>query len=155
MALEIERKFLLKNESWRNECEKGKKFIQGYLTGSESASVRVRLEDDDAFLNIKSLTLGIIRTEYEYAIPKYDALEMLDNLCDKPLISKTRYNVNFNNKKWEIDVFEGENAGLVVAEIELESKDEKFELPDFIAEEVSDDPRYYNVNLIDHPYIKW
>jgi adenylate cyclase len=157
MALEIERKFLLKNESWQDICEKGKKYIQGYLTGSESelSSVRVRLEDENAYLNIKSLTLGIVRSEYEYAIPKQDALEMLEKLCFKPLISKMRYIVLYKNKKWEIDVFEGDNAGLIVAEIELEFKDEKIELPDFIAEEVSNDIRYYNVNLVNHPYNQW
>ena len=155
MAIEIERKFLLKDESWRNVCFKGKKYIQGYMTGSDLASVRVRLEDEDAFLNIKNLTLGITRSEYEYAIPKNDALELLDNLCAKPLISKTRHIVLFDKKKWEIDVFEGDNAGLVVAEIELESENEQFNLPEFIGEEVSDDVRYYNVNLVEHPYSQW
>jgi len=155
MATEIERKFLLKDESWRDVCFKGKKYIQGYMTGSDLASVRVRLEDDNAFLNIKSLTLGIVRSEYEYAIPKTDALELLENLCVKPLISKTRYIVLFDNKKWEIDVFEGDNAGLVVAEIELKSENEQFKCPDFIADEVSDDIRYYNVNLVEHPYCQW
>ncbi|MFV2061669.1 MAG: CYTH domain-containing protein [Gammaproteobacteria bacterium] len=155
MALEIERKFLLKNDSWRDLCQKGKKYIQGYLTGSELASVRVRLEDDKAFLNIKSMTYDIVRTEYEYSIPNDDAVEMLEKLCTKPLISKMRYDVLINNKKWEIDVFEGDNEGLIVAEIELESENEKIELPDFIAEEVSDDSRYYNINLVEHPYCKW
>lgn len=155
MATEIERKYLLKNNSWRDVCCKGKKYTQGYLTGSESASVRVRLEDEKAYLNVKSLTLGIVRSEYEYSIPKTDAIELLDNLCAKPLISKIRYIVIYNKKKWEIDVFEGDNAGLIIAEIELESEDEKIQLPDFIAEEVSDDTRYYNVNLVDHPYKQW
>ncbi len=155
MPLEIERKFLLKNDNWRNACTKGKKYIQGYLTGSELASVRVRLQDNDAYLNIKSMTLGIVRSEYEYAIPKEDALDMLDNLCAKPLISKMRYDVFVNKNKWEIDVFEGDNAGLIVAEIELDSIDEKIILPDFIAEEVSGDVRYYNVNLVEHPYNQW
>jgi len=155
MATEIERKFLLKNNSWRDSCSVGKKYLQGYLVGSKLASVRVRLEGDDAYLNIKSLTLGITRTEYEYAIPKKDALELLEKLCIKPLISKTRYLFAFENKTWEIDVFEGDNVGLIVAEIELEFENEKFKLPDFIAEEVSDDVRYYNVNLVEHPYNKW
>ncbi|MFV1982891.1 MAG: CYTH domain-containing protein [Thiohalomonadales bacterium] len=155
MAVEIERKFLLKNDTWRKNCNVGKKYIQGYLVGSELASVRVRLENENAYLNIKSLTLGVVRSEYEYAIPKTDALELLDNLCVKPLISKIRYDIMFKNKKWEIDVFEGDNEGLVVAEIELDFEEEKFELPKFIAEEVSDDTRYYNVNLVNHPYNQW
>jgi len=155
MAVEIERKFLLKNESWRDICSKGKKYKQGYLVGSELASVRVRLEAEKAFINIKSLTLGIVRSEYEYAIPVVDALEMLDKLCVKPLIEKIRYIVNIGKHKWEIDEFEGDNAGLVVAEIELENINEKFTIPEFIAEEVSDDPRYYNVNLVEHPFNKW
>jgi len=155
MSVEIERKFLLKNSSWREHCLTGKQYLQGYMTGSDLASVRVRLEDNDAYINIKSLTLGIIRDEYEYSIPKSDAIEMLDNLCVKPLIKKKRYIVIAKNKNWEIDVFEGDNAGLVVAEIELDAIDEDFELPDFIAQEVTDDKRYYNVNLVNHPFNKW
>ncbi len=155
MAVEIERKYLLKNDSWRNTCSEGKKYLQGYLLGSELASVRVRLEGDAAFLNIKSMSLGVVRSEYEYAIPNADANEMLENLCVKPLISKMRYIVMYQNKKWEIDVFDGDNFGLIVAEIELQAEDEKFELPDFIDKEVSNDPRYYNVNLVERPYIKW
>ncbi len=155
MAIEIERKFLLKNDSWRAVCSEGKKYVQGYINGAKLASVRVRLEGDDAFINIKSLTLGIVRSEYEYRIPKSDADEMLENLCAKPLISKTRYIVVHENHKWEIDEFKGENDGLIVAEIELSSEQEKFKRPDFISEEVSDDVRYYNVNLVEHPYKQW
>ncbi|VAW93548.1 hypothetical protein MNBD_GAMMA22-777 [hydrothermal vent metagenome] len=155
MALEIERKYLLKNDSWRSLCCEGKKYIQGYLIGSDLASVRIRLEGDNAFLNIKSMSLGIVRSEYEYVLPNDDAVEMLENLCVKPLISKTRYIVIYQNKKWEIDVFEGDNSGLIVAEIELQSESEKFGIPDFIDKEVSDDPRYYNVNLVEHPYSQW
>ncbi len=155
MAIEIERKFLLKNDSWRNVCSDGKKYVQGYIHGAKLASVRVRLEGDDAFINIKSLTLGIVRSEYEYPIPKSDAIELLDNLCLKPLIVKTRYIVVHENHQWEIDEFEEENTGLIVAEIELSSEHENFNCPDFISEEVSDDARYYNVNLVEHPYKLW
>lgn len=155
MAIEIERKFLLKNSSWQQHAEQGTLYSQGYLIGGQQASVRVRIEGERAYLNIKSATIGITRQEYEYEIPVNDALEMLEMLCEKPLISKTRYHVNYADHVWEIDVFAGENLGLVVAEIELNSKDETFELPDWIGKEVSDDVRYYNVNLVKCPYKSW
>ena len=155
MATEIERKFLVNNESWRQEANSGTEFIQGYLVGSGKASVRVRIEGDEAFINIKSATLGIYRQEYEYPLPIDDARELLYNLCDKPLIEKTRYLINAHDVCWEIDVFKGENAGLVVAEVELESEYQSFEQPAWLGKEVSDDPRYYNVSLVKHPFHKW
>ena len=155
MPIEIERKFLLKNDSWRVQADLGKDYIQGYLVGSSRASVRVRIEGDRAFINIKSATLGVRRQEYEYAISVSDASEMLSNLCDQPLIEKTRYLIRDQNLCWEIDVFKGENEGLIVAEVELESELQQFASPAWLGEEVSDDPRYYNVNLVKHPYKNW
>lgn len=155
MAREIERKFLLKNDQWRQSIVRSRQFIQGYLVGSTQASVRVRIEGDYAFINIKSATLGVTRDEYEYEIPMDDAREMLENLCDKPLIAKIRHEVIFADKTWEIDEFQRENAGLIVAEIELSSVDEVFALPAWAGNEVSDDPRYYNVCLVTQPYSTW
>ena len=155
MATEIERKFLIRDDRWRQQADGGQRIAQGYLIGGRDASVRVRIEGDQANLNIKSATLGIYRQEYEYPIPLEDAREMLDNLCEKPVIEKVRYHVSYTGHVWEIDVFEGENAGLVVAEIELDSEDETFEQPDWLGEEVSDDERYYNVSLVNHPYKDW
>ena len=155
MAVEIERKFLVINNQWRNECDPGVDFQQGYLVGSEQASVRVRLEGDKAYLNIKSATLGVRRLEYEYAIPVAEAKEMLKHLCAKPLVEKTRYFIHRDNLCWEIDVFKGENAGLIVAEVELQTEAQSFDKPAWLGEEVSHDPRYYNVSLVKHPYKDW
>lgn len=155
MAREIEKKFLLKNAQWRDSILLSRQFIQGYLIGSEKASVRVRLEGDLAFINIKTATLGITRDEYEYPIPVADAEEMLEKLCEKPLIAKIRHDVIFDNKKWEIDEFQQENAGLIVAEVELNSVNEKFSMPEWAGKEVSDDKRYYNVCLVKQPYSSW
>lgn len=155
MATEIERKFLIKNISWKEYADKGTKYSQGYIVGSKDASVRVRLQGERAYLNIKSATLGIARQEFEYEIPLADGVEMLESLCEKPLISKTRYHVKNDQHLWEIDVFEGDNKGLIVAEIELNDEGESFTKPDWLGEEVSADPRYYNVCLVKHPFKDW
>jgi len=155
MGIEIERKFLLKDESWRQQADAGTHYRQGYLIGAKQASVRVRIEGDKAYLNIKSMTLGVRRYEYQYPIPLDEANEMLDTLCEKPLVEKTRYKVHHGNHEWEIDVFAGANTGLVVAEVELESEQDKLILPSWAGVEVSDEPRYYNVNLVKHPYTTW
>ncbi len=155
MATEIERKFLVVDDSWRASVRKQVYFRQGYLAGSETASVRVRVADSRGDLNIKSMTLGVTRREFEYEIPLAEAQEMLDNLCVGPLIEKTRYFVDYGGHTWEVDVFEGDNAGLVVAELELESEDEPYERPPWLGEEVSHDERYYNVCLVKHPYKEW
>jgi len=155
MGIEIERKYLLKDERWRASANAGTRYRQGYLVGAKAASVRVRIEGEQAFLNIKSATLGITRQEYEYPIPMQDARAMLDGLCAQPLIEKTRYHLDYQGHVWEIDVFAGENAGLVVAEIELASEQADFPRPDWLGEEVSDDPRYYNVSLVKTPYKDW
>ena len=160
MATEIERKFLLANDSWRAQADAGTPMRQGYLIAASSqqqlkASVRVRIAGEEANLNIKSATLGVTRQEYEYPIPVHEANEMLDTLAEGPLIEKTRYHVPHGGHTWEIDVFSGDNAGLVVAEVELASADESFQRPSWLGEEVSDDPRYYNVCLVQHPFKDW
>ena len=155
MATEIERKFLVRDTSWRQQADEGQRMRQGYMVGGEQASVRVRVQGEQAFLNIKSATLGVWRREYDYPIPLRDGEEILDHLCTGPLIDKTRYHVEYAGHTWEVDVFEGDNAGLVVAEIELDSEDQVFEKPHWVGDEVSHDPRYYNVCLVKHPYKEW
>jgi len=131
------------------------KIIQAYLATNESSSTRIRIQNDKANINIKSATLGITRSEFEYAIPVVDAQSMIDDLCIKPVIEKTRYIVKYMHHTWEIDVFSGDNQGLIVAEIELSSPDEAFEKPSWLGEEVSNDARYYNVCLVKTPYKTW
>jgi len=155
MALEIERKFLLKNDDWRKSVSSASVIRQGYLAPLDTSSVRVRLDGDKANINIKSATIGISRLEYEYAIPVSDAKELLDALCRKPQIHKTRHIVLVGQHVWEIDEFYDENEGLIVAEIELGDENEDFLKPEWLGEEVSDDARYYNVNLIKRPYTSW
>ena len=155
MAVEIEKKFLLANNKWRDKVEKSVKFCQGYLVGSKKASVRVRIEADKSNINIKGATLGIRRQEFEYPIPMEDAKELLETLCDAPLIEKTRHYVYIGDHTWEIDEFSGDNAGLIVAEIELNNEKEHFEVQDWLGEEVSEDKRYYNSMLIKNPYKNW
>ncbi len=153
MAQEIERKFRVV-EGWRPPG-KGTAFEQGYLSRVKERTVRVRREGDAAKLTIKGANQGISRAEYEYAIPVADAEAMLRELCEQPTIAKTRYVIEHAGKRWEVDVFAGDNTGLVIAELELASEDEVFAKPDWIADEVSDDPRYYNANLVKHPYRDW
>ena len=160
MAIEIERKFLVVNDTWRAAADAGMRLRQGYLsrvTGADAvrSSVRVRTDGERAFLNIKSATLGIRRQEYEYPIPLADAEAMLAELCVGAVVEKTRYHVASGAHVWEIDVFAGDNTGLVVAEIELDDESESFQRPGWLGEEVSDDPRYYNVCLADRPYCRW
>ena len=155
MPIEIERKYLLRNDDWRLKADQGTKYVQGYIIGSDKASVRVRTQGSQAFINIKSATLDIKRQEFEYAIPLDEAQELLSSLCEKPLVKKTRYIVVENGDEWEVDIFEEENEGLVVAEIELQSVDQNIVLPSWCGQEVSEDPRYYNVNLAKHPFCKW
>lgn len=155
MAIEIERKFLVKDHSWRASANAGTAFRQGYFSSPGRASIRVRIEGEQANLNIKSAELGVRRTEYEYPIPLADARHMLDALCEQPQIEKTRYHVEHAGHTWEVDVFAGDNAGLVVAEIELDDEHAAFERPAWLGEEVSDDPRYYNVSLVRQPFNRW
>lgn len=128
---------------------------QGYLSLDPLRIVRVRRSGDSAFLTVKGKTTGIERLEYEYAVPLNDADAMLDRLCHRPLVEKTRYREQWAGREWEIDVFEGDNMGLVVAEVELESPDQAVVLPPWVLSEVSGDPRYYNASLIRNPYSRW
>ncbi|MBK8791888.1 MAG: CYTH domain-containing protein [Holophaga sp.] len=154
MAKEIERKYLVKLETWKPQGE-GIHFKQGYLNAQKERVVRVRIEGAKAKLTIKGITTGVTRSEFEYAIPVEDAAILLDNLCEQPLIDKHRHRESHNGKTWEIDVFHGDNEGLVVAEIELASEDETIVLPEWVGEEVSSDPRYFNSNLLKHPFKNW
>lgn len=154
MPTEIERKFLVKSDQWRSLAT-GTVYRQGYLSTKKGCSVRVRLVGDRGYLTIKGSTQGFSRAEYEYPIPAEDAQEMLDNLCDRPLIEKTRYKIELAGLIWEVDEFAGENQGLIVAEVELTDENQTLELPEWIDKEVSDDPRYFNANLSQHPYSKW
>lgn len=155
MAKEIERKFLVKDDSWRSSVVRQKAYRQGYISELNKCSIRVRVAGDVAHLNIKSATLGISRQEYEYSLPVEDAEAMLRDFSLGPVIAKTRYFVEHQGHTWEVDVFEGDNEGLIVAEIELSDEEEAFERPLWVGEEVSDDVRYYNVNLVKHPYKDW
>lgn len=157
MGIEIERKFLVKHDGWRGAVTRSARYRQGYLdTGTGSAcSVRVRIEGEEARLNIKSAVLGTTRTEFDFPVPIEDANAILEQLCVRPFIDKVRYFVGHGGHTWEIDVFEGDNTGLVMAEIELDDANAEFPRPDWIGEEVSHDPRYYNVNLVTHPYKDW
>jgi adenylate cyclase len=154
MAIEIERKFLLRTDAWRGHIHRSITMAQGYL-GGEHCSVRVRIGDNGAFLNIKSKQLGVQRLEFEYAIPENDAQIMLAQLCNGASVIKTRHLVMHQGLCFEIDEFSGSNAGLIVAELELQSVDQIFERPDWLGSEVTDDARYYNSNLIRHPFKQW
>jgi adenylate cyclase len=154
MGKEIERKFRVKGDSWRSQAI-GTAYRQGYLNSAKERTVRIRTIDEKAFLTIKGLTVGATRSEYEYEIPLADCNAMLDALAEKPIIEKKRYKVPFGGLTWEIDEFFGENAGLIVAEIELTSEGQTFPKPEWVGEEVTADPRYFNSNLIKHPYTRW
>ncbi len=154
MAREIERKFTVDMKKWHPDGA-GIQVRQGYIPASGRTSVRVRVTGDRAWLTIKGETVGPARDEFEYSIPPADAHQMLETLCARPFIEKTRYFTEYAGAAWEVDVFEGENAGLVVAEIELAHEDQAFEKPPWVLMEVTDDPGYYNVNLVSRPFCKW
>ena len=155
MAREIERKFLVIRDRWRPNGARGTHYRQGYLSTDPARVVRVRTAGDKALLTVKGPTVGTSRREYEYRIPVDDANEMLDQLCLRPLIEKVRYRQVFGGHTWEIDVFAGANDGLVVAELELPTEDAAFERPPWLGAEVSDDPRYFNSNLVRVPFTRW
>jgi CYTH domain-containing protein len=154
MATEVERKFLVTSREWKTGAT-GVRYRQGYLSTAKERTVRVRTAESRGVLTVKGLTSGVRRLEFEYDIPMTDATRLLDELCERPLIDKTRYRVDVGGRTWEIDEFHDDNEGLVVAEIELHSADEAFERPRWIGKEVSDDPRYFNSNLVRHPYRQW
>jgi len=155
MGQEIERKFLLLSDAWRDEVRDSMHLVQGYLLRGEHSAIRVRITGDMAELNIKHALDGIRRHEYEYPIPINDARELIEHVALRPLIDKTRHHVVHGDRLWEIDEFHGESAGLVVAEIELQTVDEPFERPPWVGEEVSQDARYYNSNLSKLPFSQW
>ena len=152
MGKEIERKFRVIKDTWRKV--KGTRYRQGYLNSAKERNVRVRTIADKACLTIKGIAIGPSRMELEYEIPLQDADELLE-ICEKPLIEKTRYKVQEGGFVWEVDEFFRENQGLIVAEVELESEDQEFPKPDWAGEEVTGDPRYFNSNLIKNPYTNW
>ncbi len=155
MPLEIEHKFLLKNDAWKTLASHSSKYRQGYLISDSKRSIRVRISEDKAWLNIKSATIGSCRQEYEYEIPITEGFEIINTLCEKPIIEKTRYFVPILQHTWEIDVFSGDNEGLIVAEIELSESNETFSIPEWVGKEVTLDRRYYNNNLCKNPYTFW
>ena len=155
MATEIERKYLVNGNEWREGAGKGLLCRQGYLSLDKERVVRIRRIGEAAYLTIKGLRQGIACPEYEYAIPVEDAEEMLENTCIKPLIEKIRYEVKYKGLVWEIDEFAGDNLGLIIAEVELESESQTVYLPPWVGEEVSNDRRYANAALVVCPYIKW
>jgi len=154
MGKEIERKFLVNGNEWRDGVSPVHT-CQGYLVIDSDRTIRVRLQEERAFLTIKGKTEGISRSEYEYEIPAADARELLDGLCLQPYIEKNRYEIFHAGLKWEVDEFLKDNYGLVVAEVELESEEQQVDLPPWVGEEVSRDPRYGNANLVSNPYAKW
>lgn len=154
MGQEIERKFLIDGDEWLEEAS-GTQYRQGFLSTDPERTVRIRVAGNAGSLTIKGKTVGATRTEFEYPIPVEEANRVLDTLCKRPLIEKIRYRVPHGGHVWEVDVFQGENEGLVVAEVELRTEDEPFERPGWLGEEVTDDPRYFNANLVDSPYRTW
>ncbi|NEX22231.1 CYTH domain-containing protein [Thiorhodococcus mannitoliphagus] len=155
MPLEIERKFLVCGDGWRAGVEAQGRILQGYLADGPRATVRARIKGELAYLTIKGASSGISRSEFEYRIPVEDAEAMLREMAVSAVIEKVRYRVRVGTHLWDLDVFEGENLGLVMAEIELEAEDADFQLPDWAGEEVSKDPRYFNAALAKHPYSRW
>jgi len=154
MATEIERKFLVRDESWRPGAS-GTQYRQGYLSSEGGRTVRVRTAGEHGYLTIKGPRVGLGRSEFEYLIPVADANQILDELCPRPLIEKIRYRIEYQGLVWEVDEFRGENEGLVLAEVELEHEAQPVALPPWVGEEVSEDPRYYNSNLAKRPYTRW
>ena len=154
MSVEIERKNLVRDDRWK-ALGQGVLLRQGYLSSHPDRIVRVRIEGDAALLTIKGRSVGATRGEWEYPIPLADARVFLDSLCERPIIETYRSRIRFEGMGWEVDEFLGENAGLVVAEIELEREDQPFVKPEWIGEEVTQDTRYFNANLLRHPYRAW
>ena len=154
MAIEIERKFLIKKKPF-SIAKRSLKINQGYIINEKSKVIRVREKGDDYFLTIKGNNIGISRLEYDFPISKEDAKELIFHFCKTTLIEKTRHYIEHKGHTWEVDEFHGKNTGLIVAEIELDSEDEKFEIPDWVGEEVTQDDRYYNMNLAIHPFTSW
>ena len=154
MGTEIERKYLMASGDWRGLAE-GTDYRQGYLSTVKERTVRVRTIADRGFLTVKGISTGASRREYEYEIPAGEAHEMLDELCERPLIEKRRFEITHGGLIWEIDEFSGDNAGLIIAEVELESEDQLIDIPSWIGDEVTGDPRYFNSSLVANPFSTW
>ena len=154
MAKEIERKFLVLNDDFKKQS-KGVLYKQGFLSTHKERVVRIRLVGKKGYLTVKGITKNISRCEYEYEIPFEEAEHMLNEICEKPIISKRRYKIPMGNFVWEVDEFLGENKGLVIAEIELEHEGQEFPRPPWLGKEVSNDPKYYNARLVGFPFLKW
>ena len=162
MGIEIERKYLVKKAEWRSHKQQlqdrlfdlGKQYCQGYIPTDNGTTVRVRIVGDSGYITLKSKVVGHTRSEFEYPISVKDAREMLSSFCDKPLIEKIRYQINFNNLIWEVDEFMGENEGLIIAEVELENEAQLIDIPHWIEREVND-KKYFNSYLVKHPYSQW
>ena len=155
MGIEIERKFLVKNIEFLEGVD-GIRYSQGYIPSEGNPGVRIRIAGEKAFITLKSDIKGAkVRHEFEYEIPVSDAGQMLETFCRKPLIEKVRYIIKYSGLIWEVDVFEGDNKGLIVAEVELETEDQKVDLPDWIAVEVTGDKKYQNSQLGINPYCVW
>lgn len=155
MPHEIERKFLVISDAWRADVASAEPMRQGYLSTADEATVRVRVQGDRATMTIKGRRYERSAREVEFPVPMHAAVELLDHLCKRPIIEKTRHIVPAGALTWEIDVFAGENDGLIVAEVELPSADTPVPLPEWVGDEVSDDPRYANANLVLRPYSSW
>jgi adenylate cyclase len=155
MGVEIEKKFLVDHEKWQQLVKpKGKVYKQGYLLSDEKRTVRVRVTDDAAYITLKGSTTGISRSEFEYTIPVNEGQEILKDMATS-FIEKTRYNINYAGNVWEVDIFEGDNQGLIIAEIELKHENQEFEKPEWVKNEVSDDRRYTNAYLSVNPFKNW
>lgn len=155
MGVEVERKFLVVGDAWRAAATERIRMRQGYLTREGPSSVRVRITGDEARFNLKSAEIGTTRLEFDWAVPRDEAEQILDRLCHRPLIEKVRHLVRHEGHLWEIDEFEGDNAGLVVAELELGAADEAFARPAWLGREVTQERRYYNQALVEHPFKRW
>ena len=153
MAKEIERKYLVKNNDWQKLAQ-GVFYCQGYISTTGKQTVRVRIVGEQGYLTLKGENIGQTRSEFEYSIPLADAQEILETLCDRPLIEKIRYKIPLGDLIWEVDQFLGDNAGLIIAEVELTDENQEIDLPEWIDRQVSD-PKYYNANLAKYPYSQW
>ena len=154
MAQEIERKFLTKSDAWRSNAI-GRFYRQGYLSTVKERTVRIRTIRNEGYITVKGIAKGAARAEYEYEIPVKDANEMLDTLCEQPIIEKMRYEIEHNELIWLVDEFEGVNKGLILVEVELSDENQKIVLPDWVGAEVTGDPNYFNSNLTRNPYLSW
>ena len=155
MGIEIERKFLVADDGWRDDVRSSRRIAQGYISTEPERTVRVRITGQTGLLTIKGRAEQLVRAEYEYEIPADEARMLLDDFCSPRAIEKVRHEVDVGDHLWEIDVFEGANKGLVLAEVELQSPDESFEIPPWVGDEVTGEVRYYNSRLVDNPVAQW